>query len=69
MADLNKTAYPGIVAIRRWKRDGSANVMTIESGAENLFRNAIEKASRETLTQMLLDGQTIETPLAEFSTQ
>lgn len=59
-------------AIRRWKRDGSRNVMRITTAAASIRRNAKNIADRkqelQTIIARLIRGEVIETLHAEFST-
>jgi hypothetical protein len=60
-----------IEIMRRWKSDGSVNIMTIQRAVENLVRNGIfekpEDGEREIIRNRLIAGFSLETALAEFS--
>jgi len=57
-------------AVRRWKRDGSTNLMPMKQACYNLRRHAIDPATRGQVAWMvedrLRDGERIETRLAVF---
>lgn len=57
--------------LRRWKRDGSINFMSLKAGIANLMQNALRPDVRDEdefgIRERLLRGEKIETRLAYFT--